>query len=77
MSDAVNSVQQYRQRARQLRVISLDWIDHPDFGVLVKIASDYERLADQAGQVDNLNPSRDALTPPLEAMRLRLRSGSN
>jgi hypothetical protein len=77
MPEPVRKVQRYRQCAQQLRTIALDWIGHPDFGVLVKIASDYERLADQEGHVDNLGPQQIVDLSAQQAMRLRLQSGSN
>ncbi len=81
MPETAKNVQRYRLCAQQLRAIALDWIGHPDFGVLVKIASDYERLADREGHVDNFDPDdfdpREMLNVSQQAMRLRLRAGGN
>jgi hypothetical protein len=44
---AAERARKYRQRAEELRAIAQDWVDHQAHQMMLKIASDYERMADQ------------------------------
>jgi hypothetical protein len=46
MHDAVQRARDYRDRAEQLRTIAQDWIGEDTQRSLLKVANDYERMAD-------------------------------
>ena len=46
MHDTVQRAKEYRERAEELRTIAQDWMDPETQQSLLKVAIDYERMAD-------------------------------
>ena len=55
MSEELDTAQRYRQRAEELRTIAADDKARANRTALLKIAADYERMADTLEAIDQTN----------------------
>jgi hypothetical protein len=55
MSEELDTAQRYRQRAEELRTIALDDKTRENRDALLRIAKDYEQMADTLEAIDKTN----------------------